>query len=422
MQKLESKKQNVHIYETLFFICCLSVCLFSANELYIITWVAYALFLGISCLIMILRKQTKFVLNHELVVWTLFVVYSIISALWAKYSSSQFGVLFFLVQMLVFLIVAYEMFRRNANAGLRLMMIIIAVGTILSIYTPIKYGVFEYIDAMQGGARMGAEVMGENSMGTFTSMATILAFAVYVFYKKRSFLIFMVLNAFACLSTGSRMSFVSMAFGILLIIFFNTCFKSIDIAKALVKFFLVAVFTLGVIFLIIKYVPAFATIYKRVEGLLRVLVGDSANTEGFGQNGIRNILVRVGLMEFFNHPILGIGYNNSRNAAAIVTGTQYILHNNFVEVLCNGGIIGFILHYMFYVSLLCKHIKLLKTKSPAVAMSLTLIIVNLLQQVAGVMYVEKYFYFIMIVWIIVGNRKEEYYVQTTKSADGGVQI
>lgn len=403
MQKLSNRGNKIHYYEVCFFVCCICVCLFSAGDLFKLTWFAYGAFLAVCIATMLLKRRGKVYVNFEISLWLVFVIYSAVSVFWAKYNSLQSEQVFFLFLMYAFLFFSYEIYRENENAGLRLILIIVLTGTVLSVYTPVRYGVQAYIDAMLGGARMGAEVMGENSMGTFTCWAAIASFAMILFYKNKWCFIFMLLNVFACMSTGSRTSFISLVLGVLLIIFFYTYYKSFDKSKAIMKFMFFSIIVVVAIYLIIKYVPAFSTVYKRVEGLIRVLLGIESHTEGFGQSGIRNILVRVGIEEFFKHPLLGIGYNNSRDAAVLTTGTRYILHNNYAEVLCNGGLIGFILHYSVYGSLTFKHIKLLKTKSPVVAISFTLLIICLIQQFAGVMYVEKFFYFVLVLWFIVVN-------------------
>lgn len=402
---INERKHKIKIYEILFALCNICVCIYSGNESFILTWYAYTLFLVVGCLVICLRKQKLFI-NSEILMFFGFIIYSFISIMWAKYNSNQYHGIRFLMLMFFFTCISYWVFIVSYDSKKALINTFIISGSILSIYTPFKYGFSEYLNDMINGYRMGANIMGENSMGTFTAIATILAFGMYLFYRKKIYLLYIIINAFGCLSTGSRMSFLSLILGIVLIMLFYTLFTGNNLINSYTKFLLITVISIIVIYMILKYVPLFRVIYDRVDGLFQVILGNQIRTEGFGENGIRNILVRIGVNEFCSHPLFGIGYNNSRDAANIIVNTPFILHNNYVEVLCNGGICGFIIYYSFYFSLIYKHIKKVKTKDPIVAISLTLIFVNLFQQFAGVMYVEKYFYYYMVLWIIVANSKD----------------
>lgn len=65
----------------------------------------------------------------------------------------------------------------------------------------------------------------------------------------------------------------------------------------------------------------------------------------------RSNLRALGIEWFLKHPFAGIGIANPH----ILTNQYYAfdayLHDNFVELLCGGGIIGFSLYYSMYVYL-----------------------------------------------------------------------
>lgn len=53
---------------------------------------------------------------------------------------------------------------------------------------------------------------------------------------------------------------------------------------------------------------------------------------------------------FFNNPIVGVGANNySAVLQSINYGHAVYAHNNFLEILADGGLIGFFIYYSFYV-------------------------------------------------------------------------
>ena len=89
----------------------------------------------------------------------------------------------------------------------------------------------------------------------------------------------------------------------------------------------------------------FSTINERLELLF----------EGFGGGGssyqtdqTRKMMISQGMEAFYQKPILGHG-----------TGYSYTLfgtysHNNFVELLMNYGMVGFILYYAVYLFIIVK--------------------------------------------------------------------
>ena len=66
---------------------------------------------------------------------------------------------------------------------------------------------------------------------------------------------------------------------------------------------------------------------------------------------VRNKMKQLGLEWFFKYPIKGIGIANPHILAAKYLNFDAYLHDNFVELLCGGGIIGFCLYYSMYAYL-----------------------------------------------------------------------
>ena len=62
-----------------------------------------------------------------------------------------------------------------------------------------------------------------------------------------------------------------------------------------------------------------------------------------------------------NSPIYGYGFDSFKYYNQSVTGRFYYSHNNFIEMLYNTGIIGFILYYWYYLYTITKAWKARKT-------------------------------------------------------------
>lgn len=67
---------------------------------------------------------------------------------------------------------------------------------------------------------------------------------------------------------------------------------------------------------------------------------------------VRNNLKTLGIEWFLRYPFGGIGIANPHILANYYYAFDAYLHDNFVELLCGGGIIGFSVYYSMYVYLL----------------------------------------------------------------------
>ena len=104
---------------------------------------------------------------------------------------------------------------------------------------------------------------------------------------------------------------------------------------------------------------------------------------------IRNYLVQVGLQQFAQTPLFGIGINNGATVALQAVGKDYYLHNNYVELLVDCGVTGTFLFYGAIVSSLIGVIKNLKSGSPIYALVAIVIVAWLIIQYGYVCYYSK---------------------------------
>ena len=63
-------------------------------------------------------------------------------------------------------------------------------------------------------------------------------------------------------------------------------------------------------------------------------------------------MIEIGLQKWQESPLWGYGFDSFKYFNESVTGHFYYSHNNFVEMLYNLGIIGFIAYYSYYIKLL----------------------------------------------------------------------
>jgi len=146
------------------------------------------------------------------------------------------------------------------------------------------------------------------------------------------------------LFTGSRKAFVSL----LLVI---TAFFANKIKKPLNLLYIVpfGVLFISVIYLSMNNPLLYNVIGKRMEGLLSLVSGEGkVDTSALE----RMELISIGIGQFKEKMFIGYGMNSFRYM------NKYFLyaHNNYIELLVNGGIIGAALYYAMPVAIFFKAI------------------------------------------------------------------
>ena len=138
----------------------------------------------------------------------------------------------------------------------------------------------------------------------------------------------------------------------------------------------------------------FSFINMRFENLIHQLTGS-----GYADYSVRTraSLNELGMKLFSENPILGIGMDCSRIPAKNLTGREYYLHNNFIELLADGGVIGFILFYSIYALLFYRMIKLRKYRDAEYDISLILMLIHVVLGYAYVSYYNRETYFYLLV-------------------------
>ena len=235
-------------------------------------------------------------------------------------------------------------------------------GIVLALYTILLQGGFNgYIEQLSSGVRVGSNVNNVNTIGLGTGTSAIIAF-YYSTYKRRfAHLACLALCVFVALGTGSNKALVILVLGCIFILFCNSI--SSGNVLSFVKLIIGVVIAL-LAFIALLQMPIFETINARFQGLINSYVG-SGQTDSSVMT--RNALVEAGIAQVTKTPLLGIGINNGGVVAMQAVGHDYYLHNNYIELLVDVGIVGTALFYALpVVSLIVCLRKVRKSDSEAV--------------------------------------------------------
>ena len=259
----------------------------------------------------------------------LFTLYSMASVLWAYNPDVAWKQLMTQLQLALLLLFTYLIMLNGAQIKDYLDAIYIA-GWSLAVFALVRYGgLSNFLEAMEDGARMGGEITNENTFGMVFSNATLAAAYYLVIHKQKKHIVSIAIFTFFALSSGSKKAALLIVVGILGIAIVHYGIKR------LYKTLLIGAAVLVAAWFVLQ-LPVFETINKR---LTSYFTGDLGKSDTARQN-----MIKFGLEMFKERPIFGYGLNNYR---LFYPSGQYS-HNNYIEVLVSGGVVGFLLYYSMY--------------------------------------------------------------------------
>lgn len=257
-----------------------------------------------------------------------------VSVVWnfAKVSIMQLITLFLLMSSL------------NSQEKLEELMAVFIIGAlIMCVYI---LGIVEW--SMLGQVPIGEETLGKawnaNIIGGITSTAAIMAMSKISKEHKRGYFIVYILLMMITILTGSRKATVCLIVGTVMI----TCMYNSNkrLGTKIAKLAMIGVVT----YFIVTYIPFFYNIVGvRLESLI---LGIMEKGELDHSSLIRFSMIKNGLKMFLDKPLLGYGIDGFRLHSYEFIRRSTYAHNNYVEILFDTGIVGFIIYYALYAQIL----------------------------------------------------------------------
>lgn len=363
--------------------------------------------LGITICIFILdflfndmKSIIKFSLFHSWVIS--FAIFCFLSSLWAI--DSDFAIIkgFTIIQILICMSVLYNHFSRNFDAKFLLSCIEYA-GYALAIYAICIYGAGVIKQVLASGARLSTDFANINSIGMACANAILIG-VYYVISENHKILFklpFMLISLIIVAASGSRKALMILILGITCLYLYK--YAGRNILKTILKFTLVLCI-LGGVFSIILSMQIFDTINDRMVGLVALITGEGVVDES---TYLRQQFIKIGLEQFLETPFVGIGIDNARLLLLQHFGYTTYLHNNYVELLASGGIVGASLFYSIYAYIIYKLKSNWKNYSTEKIAVLLLILLKLTMDFGAVSYYSKstYFYIMMFFLFIKYNTR-----------------
>jgi O-antigen ligase len=354
--------------------------------------------LGITALILIadiVKNGFKYSIRiHNFhILLSLFALLCFASTLWAWDSNYAIIISKTLLEILICVFVLYTHYYEEYDINILLKTIMYA-GIVVAVYSLVYYGAGTVVSAVTNSTRLWNSFANINSiaMGAATSMIICI---YYIIYKKQfPLILFLIPLLVLIFASGSRKA--------LLMIFLGAIFLGMKrlsgrkTGSTIIKVF----FFLVIAFALLKYLstlPFFSGIMHRMEGLTAFITGKGAIDRS---SLVRQNYITAGFQQFLKSPFLGIGIGNGRLVALQKFGADEYLHNNYIELLCDIGIVGAVFYYSMYGYILIGLAKNWSKFGDEANVIVILVLLQLIMDYGAVSYYSKQTYFYLMVFFI----------------------
>lgn len=386
-----SFKIRFRIYDLLFYLLLVLSFYFTRNALCRIMMVV---FFGYTIFQQYIHKR-KTPVPFFTVGFLVFVLYGGINILIGNVINTQLArtmvVSLFLSFLMLYAIVQYIYMKNDIPQVLKI--------TELGIFTTAFVVVVLSWRTITEGRLGGGTEMNSNMLAMLCVYGLVLAMYLRKIgkYTRMGCWFRLVFYTLAVLLTGSRKGVIMIAVAIVVVQMFLG-------RKKFVKNFLLAVAAIAAIYALIMNVDILYNIIgMRIEKLMELL---EEGTTDDGSLNSRQLLIKIGMSYIREKPWTGYGYDcfkllSGVNADGVVSigDMGYYSHNNYIELLTGGGIIGFVLYYIPMLYLLASLIKRIKLNI-CVPYLLAILVSKLAIEFAFVSYYSRMD--IYIVSVIVG--------------------
>ena len=278
---------------------------------------------------------------------------------------------------------------------------IIIGGFCEAVYCIYYYGFNTFISFITSGVRFNDYTINNvNTLSNTLVIAVVTTVAVILFERKYWLLCLLLPEVFSLLAFSSRTAFIALIVSVIIIL---VKYRQLNRAKRYPEYYFVCfIIAAALIFVAFRISTGEAAILSRFDTLFSFLRG---NGEGAANSlSSRSDYIKLGFQEFFEYPVGGRGFGCAGYILQTVYGRSTYLHNNYVEILASGGIIGFVLYYGCYFYLLKRHIQIIRRSVSLITLiSFATLCCEMITQIGIVTYYSKVTWLVMALWFVAAN-------------------
>ena len=294
----------------------------------------------------IIKNNKKFLTKYT-IIHSIYLIWTGISILWAK--STSLAVSSFLSVAQIVIICCLISYYCDSVSKIEMIISMIAwAGIIMIIYLLLVTPKNEWVYALKGSftkstdeGRIGYSIgVHPNAMGTLCSIISMVFIYKLDTTKIKRYYFYILILIIILLFTKSRISLFMFAAEVIgyIILRKKRTKRNIFIIPLIILLFIIScwsIFNISILYDLIGF---------RLEGILGIF---SSNKVTDASTITRMFMINIGIKIFSKSPILGIGSGNYAYYAYNFYGLfkQVYSHSNYIELLCNIGLVGFILYY-----------------------------------------------------------------------------
>lgn len=384
--------------ETINFLMIVLFCSFT-----ILTDYAWGRYLMLACIVLIfgfhvVRDGTKyrFIFGKLPVTIALLAVYTFLSSIWAEKASDSTTMARTLIELLMMTWILYNCYHGNDHSVSDILSVVKWSSYVIVIYSILFYGIENLMMMAAAETRLDNTYANVNTIGMFAAIGILIQIDEILYVKKwKTSALLCLPSLFMLAMTQSRKAFVVVLVGTILCLVMRNI-NSKDFRRNIVN--VTAVLVVGSVLLYVIFShPIFAGMLYRMERWL----GSLGGTVRVDRSTLmRNEMIRIGWEQFLKSPLVGMGINNPHLLSAAQLGKDAYLHNNFIELLAGGGIIGFSIYYSMYVYLIANFWKYRKHQNREYVICFVIMIVLLMMDWGMVSYYQKMRYIYLLLYFL----------------------
>lgn len=198
------------------------------------------------------------------------------------------------------------------------------------------------------GGRLGGDITGNaNIFSALFMYSGVFAawLAIYSKNKKQQYLFILALAIillFMALS-GGRKTIVAVLASL---VCFLLCKSSGKRKINIIIYCIASIIAIGIIIWLMLNIPfLYDHVGERFEDLIQMMMGKSNSV---GSDDLRRRMIGMAFEGWLDKPLLGHGIDSFKYYNLSKTGNFFYSHNNYVELLYDVGIVGFIAYYSMY--------------------------------------------------------------------------
>lgn len=322
-----------------------------------------------------------------------FALFCFISSVWSISPSSSIQQGITITEIMICLAV-FQICFQGKNGVWRMLNAVKWAGFVVVIYAFIVYGINGMREVLTSGGRLGTEFANINSIGMAAAISVVIV--IYEqFYIKINIvsLLFGVLNLFAIAASGSRKALLMMMIGLVFLLLFK--FATQNILRTIVRY-TVLILVLVILLQLILFSDMFSGTMDRMDGLWALITGDG---EVDSSTQVRDHLIHLGWKQFLRNPIIGFGMGGSHTYVESITGVPLYFHNNYIELMCGGGVFALVIYYSMYVYCIYYLLRS-RLHDPFSKIVFLLVLINMLMDYAAVTYNTKSNYIYLLIFFL----------------------